>query len=102
MDKLLRALAKAKFKNLATLELNGQIVYEHPEKEMDLKEVLEHIKDYILADEKIEEAKALVIEGREGETEVHLTVEGSIEEEYLNRIINYLEDHLEVQTLLER
>lgn len=117
MDKVLRALAKAKFKNLATLELNGQTVYEHPEKEMDLKEVLEHIKDYILADEKIEEAKALVIEGREGETKVHITVDnvhtemthdikikirGSIEEEYLNRIINYLEDNLEVQTLLER
>ncbi|MGA1821438.1 MAG: hypothetical protein ACMUIG_02805 [Thermoplasmatota archaeon] len=116
MDKVLRALAKAKFKNLASLELNGKTVYEHPEKEMDLKDVLEHIKDYILADEKIEEAKALVIEKAEGDTQATVTVDnvhtqmthdikikikGDIEEEYLNRIINYLEDNLEIEKLIE-
>jgi hypothetical protein len=117
MEKILRALAKAKFSNLARLELNDNVVYEHPEKELDLRDVLENIKDYVLDERKIEEARARVIDGEEGETEASITVDkihtnlthdirieikGEIEEEYVNRIINYLEENLQIEKMLER
>ena len=116
-EKVLRALAKAKFSNLAQLKFNDRIIYERPEEEMDLRTVLKDAKDFLLSGEDIQEAMARVIDGGEGDTEaevvikrvhtglthdIKIDVTGSLEEEYLNRIINYLEENLEIEDLLER
>ncbi len=113
----LRALARAKFKNLASLEIGDGVVYEHPEKEWDLREVLENIKGIASSDASIEEASATVFKGEEDGLEarikvrrkhtrfshdIYLDIDGEMEEEYFNRIINYLEEHLEIEKLIER
>ncbi|MFW3146562.1 MAG: hypothetical protein ACMUIE_07100 [Thermoplasmatota archaeon] len=115
MDKVLRALAKARFKNLAELKLDGELVYDHPEIEWDLRDVLKKLKE--LSDkENLEEAEALVILREEGDTQARIKVDkvhtelghditikidGELEGEMLRRIINYLEEHLEVQELVQ-
>ena len=113
----LRALAKAKFKNLASLKIGDEVVYEHPEKEWDLREVLENIREIASSDATIEEASGTVFKGEEDGLEarikvrkkhtrfshdIYLDIDGEMEEEYFNRIINYLEEHLEIEKLIER
>ena len=117
MELCLRALAKAKFKNLASLKIGDEVVYEHPEKEWDLREVLENIKEIASSDATIEEASGTVFKGDEDGLEakikvckkhtrfshdIYLDIDGEMEEEYFNRIINYLEEHLEIERLIER
>ncbi len=115
MDKVLRALSKAKFKNMGELKLNGKVVYDHPEKEWDLRDVLRTIKD--LSDEDhIEMAEARVIEREVGDVEALIKIDrvhtglthdidiefnGEMDGEMLRRIINYLEDNLEIEELIE-
>lgn len=116
-EKILRALAKAKFSNLAELDLNEKRVYERPEEEMDLKNLLNNTREFLLSGENIKESRARVIDGEEGQTEAEVSVKrvhteithdikidisGELEEEYLNRIINYLEENLEIEDLLEK
>ncbi len=115
LDSVLRALAKAKFKNLGELKFNGKLVYDHPEKEWDLKVVLPLLKD-MRKGEKLEEAEARVILKEEGDVEavikvdkvhtelthdIYIDFKGELEGEMLRRVINYLEEHLEIEELLE-
>jgi len=117
MELTLRALAKARFKNLAKLEVGGKTIYEHPEKEWDLKEVLESYAEIVKKDDTLEEASALVYRSDDSSLgakvnvdrihtqfthDIRIDFEGVMEEEYLNRVINYLEDHLELDYLLEK
>jgi hypothetical protein len=114
LDKVLRALAKAKFKNLAELSFNGKLVYEHPENEWDLRKVLGRLKE-MPVEGRLEEAEARVILKEEGDTEVSvkvdkvhtelthdilIKVDGELDGEMFRRIINYLEDNLEIQELI--
>jgi len=114
MDKVLRALAKAKFRNLAELRFNGELVYDHPEDEWDLRKVLKRIKE-MAPGTKLEEAEARVIEHEVGDTEAHIKVDkvhtelthdilikfdGELEGEMLRRVINYLEENLEIEELI--
>jgi len=116
-EKVLRALSKAKFKNLAELKLNDELVYEHPELEYDLKKVLNDIGELRLKGQKIDSANARVIEGESKDAEVFVTVarshsrfthdiridiRGSIEKEHLKRIVNYLEENLDIERLFEK
>jgi len=43
---ILRGLAKAKFKNTAKIVVDGNILYEHPEKKTDLRKTIEDISDF--------------------------------------------------------
>lgn len=114
VDKVLRALAKAKFRNLAELKFNGKLVYDHPEDEWDLRKVLKKIKE-MAGDTKLEEAEARVIYREEGDTEAMVKVDkvhtelthdilikfdGELNGEMLRRVINYLEDNLDIQELI--
>ena len=114
MDKVLRALAKAKFKNLGELRFNGKMVYDHPEDEWDLRKVLKRLKE-MAGDTKLEEAEARVIYREEGDTEATVKVDkvhtelthdilikfdGELNGEMLRRVINYLEDNLDIQELI--
>lgn len=114
MDKVLRALAKAKFRNLAELRFNGELIYDHPEDEWDLRKVLKGIKE-MAPGTKLEEAEARVIEHEVGDTEALIKVDkvhtelthdilikfdGELEGEMLRRVINYLEENLEIDELI--
>lgn len=115
MDRVLRALAKARFKNLAELRFDGEIVYDHPEIEWDLRDVLRRLKE--LSDKKeMEEAEAVVIMREEGDTkakvkvdkvhtelghDITIEIDGELEGEMLRRVINYLEEHLEIGELVQ-
>ncbi|MFO8051963.1 MAG: hypothetical protein R6V01_09755 [Thermoplasmatota archaeon] len=116
-EKVLRALSEAFFKNLAELKINEELVYEHPETEYDLKKVLEDIGELRLKGKKIDSANARVIEGTSREAEAFVTVNrshssfthdiridirGNIEKEHLKRIVNYLEENLEIERLFEK
>ncbi len=114
LDKVLRALAKAKFRNLAELKFNGKLMYDHPEDEWDLKKVLKNLKE-MAEDGNMEEAEAKVIQQEEGDTEalvkvdkvhtelthdIYIKFDGELDGEMFRRVINYLEDHLEIQELI--
>ncbi|MBN1540009.1 MAG: hypothetical protein JW939_07680 [Candidatus Thermoplasmatota archaeon] len=114
LDKVLRALAKARFKNLAELRFNGELVYDHPEEEWDLRSVLGTMKK-MATNMKLDEAQARIILREEGDTEAHVTVDkvhtelthdiylefkGELSGEMLRRVINYLEEHLEIEELI--
>lgn len=116
-EKVLRALSKAKFRNLAELKLNDALVYDHPELEYDMRNVLDEIGDLWLKKERIDSANARVIDGPEMEAEAYVKVDrsrkpfthdiridihGNIEKEYLRRIVNYLEENLEIDRLFEK
>ena len=116
-EKVLRALAKAKFKNLAELKLNDELVYEHPELEYDLRGVLKDIGELRLKGRKIDSAHARVIESPKKDAEAFVTVarshskfthdiridiRGTIEREHLKRIVNYLEENLRIERLFEK
>jgi hypothetical protein len=114
LDKVLRALAKAKFRNLGELKFNGKLVYDHPEDEWDLRKVLKKLKEMV-GDNKLEVAEARVIYREEGDTEASVKVDkvhtelthdilikfdGELDGEMLRRVINYLEENLDIQELI--
>ena len=43
---ILRSLAKAKFKNLDKIVIDGKVLYEHPEIKSDLRKTINHIDDF--------------------------------------------------------
>jgi hypothetical protein len=114
MEKVLRAFAKAQFKNLVEVTFDGKKVYQHPELEFDMRKVLKNIKDLDEDFKDAEEAEAVILEHDEGDTEarikvdkIHTTfghdidirIEGEISGEMLRRIINYLEENLQIEEL---
>lgn len=115
MEKVLRAFAKAKFKNLAEVTFDGKKVYENPDLDFDLKKVLKNIKDLDEDFTRAEEAEAKVLEHDEDDTsavikvdkvhtkfghDIDIKIKGEISGEMLRRIINYLEENLEIENLL--
>ncbi len=115
LEKVLRAFAKAQFKNLAEVNFDGKKVYEHPELDFDLRKVLKNIKDLDHDFSKAEEAEALILEHEEGDTkarikvdrvhtdfghDIDIRIDGEISGEMLRRIINYLEENLKIEELL--
>ena len=117
MEKILRSLAKARFKNLALLTVGEETAYEHPEREWDLRDVLKGIKRITPDCKDVGVATAVVLQSEEGSTEAHVAVRrvhlplthdimieihGTMEGEYLNRIINYLEKNLDISRMIER
>lgn len=55
---ILRGLAKARFKNIARIVVDGEKLYEHPERETDLRKTMEDISEY---SEKISNGRKLEI-----------------------------------------
>ncbi len=115
MEKVLRAFSKARFKNLAEVTFDGKKVYENPDLDFDLKKVLKNIKDLDEDFSNAEEAEAKVLEHDEDDTsaiikvdkvhtkfghDIDIKIKGEISGEMLRRIINYLEENLEIEELL--
>jgi len=116
-ERVLRALSKAKFRNLAELKFNDRRVYEHPELEFDLRNTLDVIGELAIKEQRIDSAEARIIEGPDMDAEafvkvsrshsrfthdIRIDIRGNIEGENLRRIVNYLEENLKIEKLFER
>ena len=114
-EKIIRALAKAKFKNVATIELDDEVLYNHPEKFYDadeaIKEMMMDIKNKKKRGNNIN-MRMLSKDFKDCEVEikvsrVHLPwfhdilikFQGELEEEYFRRVINYLEENLQIENM---
>jgi len=106
---ILRALAKAKFRNIAKLVVDGKTVYNHPEKKSDLRKTIDEIDEFsheisnrksikitaILAD--AEKCTANIEIKRihsKKEHSVDIQVKGEIKKELYHTFLNYLNKNL--------
>ena len=116
-EKLIRAFAKAKFKNVATIELDGDVLYNHPEIYYDTDEAIEALM-YDIHQNKREGniifLKMLSKQHKDCEVNVKVSrvhmpwvhdilikIKGELPEEFFRRIINYLEENLEIEKLMD-
>jgi hypothetical protein len=116
-EKIIRAFAKAKFKNVAIIELDDEVLYDHPEEYYDIDEAIKTML-LVIHDKKgkgnIIRLKMLSIEHKDCSvfvkvSRVHMPwmhdilikIEGTLSEEYFRRVINYLEDNLDIERLVD-
>jgi len=108
-----RALAKAKFSNMMKITMDGNTLYEHPEKKHDIKRSIELMVGMA---NKTKEGKNIELKatkpGREKciahvfikrihprkEHSIDIKIDGKIKEELFNRFLNYVKEHMEVKS----
>ena len=106
---ILRGLAKAKFHNTSKIIVDGETIYDHPEKKTDLKKTIDVIDDYldVLKDGKSAEINAIlddiekcvaIVKIRKihqiGEHSVDIQIKGKIRKEIYHTFLNYLKDKI--------
>lgn len=106
---ILRALAKAKFRNIAKLVVDGKTLYDHPEKKSDLRKAIDGIDEFsheirdrgsikitaVLAD--VEKCTANIEIRRihsKKEHSVDIQMTGEIKKELYHTFLNYLNQNL--------
>ena len=106
---ILRALAKAKFRNIAKLVVDGKTLYDHPEKKSDLRKAIDGIDEFsheirdrgsikitaVLAD--VEKCTANIEIRRihsKREHSVDIQMTGEIKKELYHTFLNYLNQNL--------
>ena len=106
---ILRALAKAKFRNIAKLVVDGKTLYDHPEKKSDLRKAIDGIDEFsheirdrisikitaVLAD--VEKCTANIEIKRihsKKEHSVDIQMTGEIKKELYHTFLNYLNQNL--------
>lgn len=112
---VLRAMARAKFNNVKTIDIDGKEVYNAPEEDHDIRDVIETVmtkiegapeevrltaehEDVHVTDATCEVRR--VLPSREHAIEIHL--KGQVHEETLKRLLNYLDDHLSISNVETR
>ena len=116
-EKIIRAFSKAKFKNVAAIELDNNVLYSHPEKFFDannaIKTMMRAIHDkkhkgkIILLKMLSKEHKDCKVEVKVSRVhlpwvhDILITIEGELPEEYFRRVINYLEGHLKIENIVD-
>lgn len=114
-EKIIRALAKGKFKNVAKIELDDEILYRHPEKFYDVDEAIKEMMMDIHNESRV--GKVIFVhmlskDFKDCEVEVKVSrvhlpwfhdilikFQGELQEEYFRRVINYLENNLEIDNI---
>jgi len=106
-----RALAKAKFKNMMKIVLDGKVIYEHPEKGNDIRKTIEMLADMAYHTKK---GKTIELQAMDNKSiaeiivkKVHpkkkhavdIKIKGRIKEELFHRFLNYLKEHLPVEVI---
>jgi hypothetical protein len=107
----IRGLAKAKFHNMSQIKIDGEVVYDHPEKKSDIRHTIEvltqeaggrvdpsvlYLKSFLrgvsstCAEIWIKKVHA----AREHSVVIRIT--GEIEESLFQRFLNYLKQHLSI------
>ncbi len=116
-EKLIRAFVKAKFKNVAIIELDGVILYNHPEKFYDANKAITVMMENIHSKRSKGQEIILKMLSKEHKnceinvkvSRIHLPwvhdilirIEGVLSEEYFKRIVNYLEGHLKIEKIVD-
>lgn len=114
-EKIIRALAKGKFKNVATIELDNEVLYNHPEKFYDADEAIKEMMMEINNKKKrgnninmrmlSKDFKACEVEIKVSRVhlpwfhDILIKFQGELEEEYFRRVINYLEENLQIENM---
>ena len=106
---ILRGLAKAKFRNTAKIVVDGNTLYEHPEKKSDLRKTIEDIDEYSneIKEGKVLEITAILddIEKAEAkikinkvhnirERSIDILIKGKIRKKVYHTFLNYLNDKI--------
>jgi hypothetical protein len=109
---ILRGLAKAKFRNTAKIVVDGDVLYEHPEKKSDLRKTIQGIEEFsnvikkgkqveitaILAD--LEKATAVINIKKihkQKQHSVDILIKGRIKEEIYHVFLNYLNEKIGIK-----
>jgi len=109
---ILRGLAKAKFRNTAKIVVDGDVLYEHPEKKSDLRKTIQGIDEFssiiekgkqveitaIIAD--VEKATAIINikkVHKQKEHSVDIQIKGKIKEETYHVFLNYLNEKIGIK-----
>ena len=114
-EKIIRAFAKAKFKNVSTIELDDEIIYNDPRNYFDTDEAIDHIIEKIHTMSKRGNRINMELLSKEQKrctvnvnvSRIHLPwthdilirFHGILPEEYFRRIINYLETNLKIEEI---
>jgi len=114
-ERIIHALAKAKFKNVSTIELGGERIYHDPENFFDTDKAINHLIKEI--HHKKQPGDRIFIELLSFEhpkctvdvnlSKIHrlwvhdilIKFHGELPEEYFRRVINYLEQNLEIEDM---
>lgn len=115
-EKVIRALAKGKFKNVTTMSLDGETIFRQPDDYFDSGDAIRRLAEEIKAGNSGEEIQMKLLSKDHGDCEVGVkvssyhsrrehdilvTFEGKLPNEYFRRVINYLEGELEIEDLEE-
>jgi hypothetical protein len=113
-EKIIRALAKGKFKNVGTIKLEDDVLYHHPEKFYDIDDALEKLMkvinkkktgDHIFMNLLSKEHKDCTVDVKVSclhmpwMHDILIKFHGELPDEYFRRVINYLEDHLKIENI---
>lgn len=106
---ILRALAKAKFRNTAKIIVDGETLYDHPENKSDLRNTIDGFNGLVsdIKDSKFVEITAVLADvekciakiklkriHKEKEHSVEIQMKGEIKKELYHTFLNYLNDKL--------
>jgi len=109
---ILRALAKAKFRNTKKISVDGNVIYNHPEDASDLRETIDLIGQYheqhtaqsclelvVLLDDVQPCELTIIIKKihRKKEHTVELMMKGSLQKSLYHAFVNYLSNKLDLQ-----
>ncbi len=106
-----RALSKAKFSNMMTIMMDGEVLYNHPEKKNDIRKSIEMLVEKVHrtkggANIEIRAMKsdpkciANILISRvhpKKEHSIYVKFDGKIDEELFHRFLNYLKEHMAVE-----
>ena len=114
-EKIIRALAKAKFKNVVTIDLDGETLYHNPDDYYDTEDAIKQMITEIgnregggnritmaLLSRDHKGCQAEVTVSRyhmEWAHDILITIGGTLKEKYFREIMNYLEDHLDIEDI---
>jgi hypothetical protein len=106
---ILRGLAKAKFRNTAKIKIDGNTIYEHPEKKSDLRKTIDNIDEFsseitkgknlevvaILDD--VEKCTATIKINKihkKNDHSVDIQIKGKIKKDIYHTFLNYLDEKI--------
>jgi hypothetical protein len=109
---ILRALAKAKFRNTAKIIFDGKVLYDHPEDKTDLRNTIDGLSDLVddLNDSTTVELNAVLADiekctavvklkkiHKKNEYSVEIQLKGEIKKELYQTFMNYINDKLSIK-----
>lgn len=114
-EKVVRALKKAKFKNVVSMELDGDEIYHCPEDYYDSDEAIKQLINELSAPERSGNEITITLISKDHSDcivkvkisryhmrwmhDILVTFHGMLSEKYFRRVMNYLEDNLDIENI---